>query len=102
MAREKIRIKLRGYDHELVDSSVRKIVQAAQESRAKIVGPVPLPTRKRIYTVLRSPHVNKKSMEHFERRIHTRLLDIKEPTSETINALMDIALPTGIDIEIKL
>ncbi|MEA3356330.1 MAG: 30S ribosomal protein S10 [Candidatus Bipolaricaulota bacterium] len=102
MAREKIRIKLRGYDHELVDSSVRKIVQAAQESRAKIVGPVPLPTRKRIYTVLRSPHVNKKSMEQFERRIHTRLLDIKEPTSETINALMDIVLPTGIDIEIKL
>jgi len=102
MAREKIRIKLRGYDHELVDSSVRKIVQAAQESRAKIVGPIPLPTRKRIYTVLRSPHVNKKSMEQFERRIHTRLLDIKEPTSETINALMDIALPTGIDIEIKL
>ena len=102
MAREKIRIKLRGYDHELVDSSIRKIVDSAKQTRAKIAGPVPLPTKRRIYTVLRSPHVNKKSMEHFERRIHTRLLDIKEPTSETINALMDIELPTGIDIEIKL
>ena len=102
MAREKIRIKLRGYDHELVDSSIRKIVDSAKQTRAKIAGPVPLPTKRRIYTVLRSPHVNKKSMEHFERTIHTRLLDIKEPTSETINALMDIELPTGIDIEIKL
>jgi len=102
MAREKIRIKLRGYDHELVDSSIKKIVDSAKQTRAKIAGPVPLPTRRRIYTVLRSPHVNKKSMEHFERRIHTRLLDIREPTSETINALMDIELPTGIDIEIKL
>ncbi len=102
MAREKIRIKLRGYDHELVDSSIRKIVDSAKQTRAKIAGPVPLPTKRRIYTVLRSPHVNKKSMEHFERRIHTRLLDIKEPTSETINALMDIELPSGIDIEIKL
>jgi len=102
MAREKIRIKLRGYDHELVDSSIGKIVDSARQTRAKITGPIPLPTKRRIYTVLRSPHVNKKSMEHFERRIHTRLLDIKEPTSETINALMDIELPTGIDIEIKL
>jgi small subunit ribosomal protein S10 len=102
MAREKIRIKLRGYDYELVDSSVKKIVDSARESRAKISGPIPLPTQRRVYAVLRSPHVNKKSMEHFERRIHTRLLDIKEPTSETINALMDIELPTGIDIEIKL
>jgi len=100
MAREKIRIKLRGYDHELVDSSVKKIVDSAKETRAKISGPIPLPTERRVYTVLRSPHV--KSMEHFERRIHSRLLDIKEPTSETINALMDIELPTGIDIEIKL
>ncbi|MCK5060237.1 30S ribosomal protein S10 [Candidatus Bipolaricaulota bacterium] len=102
MAREKIRIKLRGYDHELVDSSIRKIVDSATQTRAKTSGPVPLPTKRRVYTVLRSPHVNKKSMEHFERSIHTRLLDIKEPTSETINALMDIELPTGIDIEIKL
>jgi small subunit ribosomal protein S10 len=102
MAREKIRIKLRGYDFELVDSSVKKIVDSAKDSRAKISGPIPLPTQRRVYAVLRSPHVNKKSMEHFERRIHSRLLDIKEPTSETINALMDIELPTGIDIEIKL
>jgi len=102
MAREKIRIKLRGYDYELVDSSVKKIVDSARDSRAKISGPIPLPTQRRVYAVLRSPHVNKKSMEHFERRIHSRLLDIKEPTSETINALMDIELPTGIDIEIKL
>ncbi|MFP4589446.1 MAG: 30S ribosomal protein S10 [Candidatus Acetothermia bacterium] len=102
MAREKIRIKLKGYDHELVDRSVDKIIDTAQETRAKISGPVPLPTKRKLYTVLRSPHVNKNSMEHFERRIHKRLIDIKEPTSETINALMDIELPTGIDVEIKL
>lgn len=102
MAREKIRIKLKGYDHELVDRSVEKIIGTAQETRAKISGPVPLPTERKLYTVLRSPHVNKNSMEHFERRIHKRLIDIKEPTSETINALMDIELPTGIDVEIKL
>ncbi len=102
MAREKIRIKLKGYDHELVDRSVEKIVSTAEETRAKISGPVPLPTERKLYTVLRSPHVNKTSMEHFERRIHNRLIDIQEPTSETINALMDIELPTGIDVEIKL
>ncbi len=102
MAREKIRIKLRGYDHELVESSIRRIVESATETRAKISGPIPLPTQRRVYTVLRSPHIDKRSMEHFERRIHIRLLDIKEPTSETINSLMDIELPTGIDIEIKL
>ncbi len=102
MAREKIRIKLKGYDHELVDRSVDKIVTTAEETRAKISGPVPLPTERKLYTVLRSPHVNKTAMEHFERRIHNRLIDIHEPTSETINALMDIELPTGIDVEIKL
>ncbi|MFQ5793754.1 MAG: 30S ribosomal protein S10 [Candidatus Bipolaricaulia bacterium] len=102
MAREKIRIRLRGYDHELVDSAVSKIVETAKRTRAKIAGPIPLPTERRLYTVLRSPHVNKNSQEHFEKRIHKRLLDIKEPTSETINALMDIELPTGIDIDIKL
>ena len=102
MAREKIRIKLKGYDHELVDRSVEKIIGTAKETRAKISGPVPLPTERKLYTVLRSPHVNKTSMEHFERKIHKRLVDIKEPTNETINALMDIELPTGIDVEIKL
>lgn len=102
MAREKIRIKLKGYDHELVDKSVEKIIGTAKETRARIAGPVPLPTDRKLYTVLRSPHVNKNSMEHFERNIHKRLLDIKEPTNETINALMDIELPTGIDVEIKL
>jgi small subunit ribosomal protein S10 len=102
MAREKIRIRLKGYDHELVDDATRRIVKTALETRAKIIGPVPLPTEVHRYTVLRSPHVNKKSMEHFERRVHKRLIDIKEPTSETINALMDIELPAGIDIEVKL
>ena len=102
MAREKIRIKLKGYDYEIVDKSVEKITDTARETRAKISGPVPLPTERKLYTELRSPHVNKTSMEHFERRIHKRLIDIKEPTSETINALMDIELPTGIDVEIKL
>jgi small subunit ribosomal protein S10 len=102
MAREKIRIRLKGYDHELVDEAMRRIVKTATETRAKIAGPIPLPTEVHRYTVLRSPHVNKKSMEHFERRVHKRLIDIREPTSETINALMDIELPTGIDIEVKL
>jgi small subunit ribosomal protein S10 len=102
MAREKIRIKIKGYDHELVDEAMRRIVRTALETRAKVAGPIPLPTERKLYTVLRSPHVNKKSMEQFERRIHKRLIDIKEPTSETINALMDIELPTGIDIELKL
>ncbi len=102
MAREKIRIRLKGYDHELVDEAMRRIVKTALDTRAKISGPIPLPTEVRRYTVLRAPFIYKKSMEHFERRVHKRLLDIREPTSETINALMDIELPTGIDIEVKL
>ncbi|HEY5595932.1 MAG TPA: 30S ribosomal protein S10 [Candidatus Bipolaricaulota bacterium] len=102
MAREKIRIRVRGYDHQLVDEAIRLIVKTAESTRAKLAGPIPLPTDRRLYTVLRSPHVNKKSMEHFERCIHKRLLDIKEPSSETINALMDIELPSGVDIELKL
>ncbi|MGY4706423.1 MAG: 30S ribosomal protein S10 [Caldiserica bacterium] len=102
MPRDKIRIKLKSYDHELVDLAVRKIVERALSTRAKVVGPIPLPTERRLYTVLRSPHVDKRSMEHFERKIHKRLIDIVEPTAETINALMEIELPTGIDVEIKL
>ncbi len=102
MAREKIRIKVQSYDHELVDAAVRKIVDTALASRAKVCGPVPLPTERRLYTVLRSPHVDKRSMEHFERKVHRRLIDIREPTAATINALMEVELPTGIDIEIKL
>ncbi|HID08788.1 TPA: 30S ribosomal protein S10 [Candidatus Micrarchaeota archaeon] len=102
MPRDKIRIKLKSYDHELVDLAVRKIVERALATRAKVVGPIPLPTERRLYTVLRSPHVDKRSMEHFERKVHKRLIDIVEPTAETINALMEIELPTGIDVEIKL
>lgn len=102
MAREKIRIKVQSYDHELVDAAVRKIVDTVNATRAKVSGPIPLPTERRLYTVLRSPHVDKRSMEHFERRVHRRLIDIKEPSAATINALMDVELPTGIDIEIKL
>jgi small subunit ribosomal protein S10 len=102
MAREKIRIKVQSYDHELVDAAVRKIVDTAMASRAQVSGPIPLPTERRLYAVLRSPHVDKRSMEHFERKVHRRLIDIKEPTTATINALMEVELPTGIDIEIKL
>ncbi|MCD5407815.1 30S ribosomal protein S10 [Candidatus Bipolaricaulota bacterium] len=102
MAREKIRIRIQGYDHEIVDAAVRKIMETAKATRAKVAGPIPLPTERRLYTVLRSPHVDKRSMEHFERKVHRRLIDIREPTSETINALMEVELPTGIDIEIKL
>jgi small subunit ribosomal protein S10 len=102
MAREKIRIRLQSYDHELVDQAVRKIVDTARATRATVAGPIPVPTVRRLYTVLRSPHVDKRSMEHFERKVHRRLIDIREPTTETINALMEVELPTGIDIEIKL
>ena len=100
--RERIRIRLRAYDHRLLDQSAQEILQTAKRTGAKVSGPIPLPTKISKQTVLRSPHVDKKSREQFEMRIHKRLLDILEPTPKTIDALMRLDLPAGIDVEIKL
>lgn len=97
----KIRIKLRAYDHKLLDKSTQDIVLAAQRTGATVIGPIPLPKSINKYTVLRSPHVNKKSREQFEMRTHKRLLDIASPTAQTVDALMKLDLPAGVDVEIK-
>ncbi len=97
----KIRIKLRAYDHRLLDQSTKDIVQAAQRTGAAINGPIPLPTAISKYTVNRSPHVDKKSREQFEIRTHKRLMDIVGPTAQTVDALMKLDLPAGVDVEIK-
>nr|WP_035246922.1 MULTISPECIES: 30S ribosomal protein S10 [Desulfogranum] len=99
---DKIRIRLKGYDHKLLDLSTREIVETARRTGATIAGPIPLPTSKNKYTVLRSPHVDKKSREQFEMRTHRRLLDILEPTQQTIDALMKLELSAGVDVEIKI
>jgi len=97
----KIRIKLRAYDHRLLDQSTQEIVLAAQRTGANVIGPIPLPMHIQKYTVLRSPHVNKKSREQFEMRTFKRLLDIQSPTAQTVDALMKLDLPAGVDVEIK-
>ncbi len=97
----KIRIRLKAYDHKLLDQSASEIVQTAQQTGAKVAGPIPLPTRINKFTVLRSPHVDKKSREQFEVRTHKRLLDILEPTQQTLDALMKLDLSAGVDVEIK-
>lgn len=102
MSREKIRIRLKAYDHEIIDQSAKMIVETAKKTGAAVSGPVPLPTEKNIYCVIRSPHVDKDSREHFEIRTHKRLIDILEPTPQTVDALMGMDLPAGVDIEIKL
>ncbi|HOO60635.1 MAG TPA: 30S ribosomal protein S10 [Candidatus Mcinerneyibacteriales bacterium] len=102
MERQKIRIKVKGYDHKLLDESVKKIVETAEKNGARVAGPIPLPTKISRFTVLRSPHVNKKSREQFEMRVHKRLLDILEPSPKTMDALMRVDLPSGVDVEIKL
>ena len=99
---QKIRIKLKSYDHRVLDLSVKEIVETAQRTGARIAGPVPLPTRVSKYTVLRSPHVDKKSREQFEIRTHKRLIDIYDPTPQTVDALMKLELAAGVDVEIKL
>jgi len=99
---QKIRIKLKAYDHKLLDQSAIKIVQAVERTGAAVAGPVPLPTEITKYTVLRSPHIDKKSREQFEMRIHKRLIDIIDPNPKTVDALMHLDLPAGVDIEIKL
>ena len=98
---QKIRVRLRAFDAEVIDQSAKSIVNAVTRAGARVSGPVPLPTKINKYTVLRSPHVNKKSREQFEMRTHKRLIDILNPTSDTINALMKLELPAGVDVEIK-
>ena len=101
MDNEKIRIRLRAFDYRILDSSTYEIVDTARRTGARVVGPIPLPTRIEKFTVNRSPHVDKKSREQFEIRTHKRLLDILEPTSQTVDALMKLELPAGVDVEIK-
>lgn len=100
--KQKIRIKLKAFDHRLLDQSVKEIVQTAHKTGSRIAGPIPLPTQISKYTILRSPHVDKKSREQFEIRTHKRLIDIYEPNPETVDALMKLELPAGVDVEIKL
>jgi small subunit ribosomal protein S10 len=102
MARQKIRIRLKAFDHKLLDKSSDQIVDTAKRTGANVVGPIPLPTHKAIYCVNRSPHVDKKSREHFETRTHKRLIDILDPTPKTAEALMRLDLPAGVDIVVKL
>ena len=102
MTGEKIRIRLKAYDHRVLDQSTREIVDTAKRTGSVVHGPIPLPTRIERYTVLRSPHVNKKSREQFELRTHKRLIDIFEPTPQTVDALMKLDLPAGVDVEIKV
>ena len=101
MAKDRIRVRLRGFDIELIDQSSRAIVQTVLKAGAKVAGPIPLPTRINKYTVLKSPFVNKKSREQFEMRTHKRLIDILDPTSKVMDALMKLELPAGVDVEIK-
>lgn len=99
---QRIRIKLQSYDHNLVDKSAEKIVKTVRMSGAVVAGPIPLPTKKKVFTVLRSPHVNKKAREQFQLNTHKRLMDIYSSTSKTIDALMKLELPSGVDVEIKV
>ena len=102
MANQKIRIKLKAYEHDLIDQSAEKIVDTAKRTGARVSGPIPLPTEKEIVTILRSPHKYKDSREQFERRTHKRLIDINNPNPKTVEALMSLDLPAGVEIEIKL
>ena len=102
MANQMIRIRLKAYDHQLIDSSAAKIVETAKRNGAQVSGPIPLPTKKEVVTILRSPHVNKDSREQFERRTHKRLIDILNPNQKPVEALMSLDLPAGVEIEIKL
>ena len=100
--KEKIRIRIKGYDHQVVDQAAEKIVQTAKRTGARVSGPVPLPTEKQIVTILRAVHKYKDSREQFERRTHKRLIDIRKPTQKTMEALTNLDLPAGVEIEIKL
>ncbi|MFA5106803.1 MAG: 30S ribosomal protein S10 [Patescibacteria group bacterium] len=100
--KQRIRIKIRAYDHKIIDQSTRTIIDTAERSGAQVNGPIPLPTEKSKYTVIRSPFVHKNSREQFEMRVHKRLIDIINPTAKTVDSLMSLNLPAGVDIEIKM
>lgn len=100
--KEKIRIRLKGYDHNVVDKAAEKIVETAKRTGARVSGPIPLPTQKEVVTILRAVHKYKDSREQFERRTHKRLIDVLRPSNKTVEALMSLQLPAGVDIEIKL
>lgn len=100
--KEMIRIRLKAYDHQLIDQAAERIVETAKRTNASVSGPIPLPTKKEVVTILRSPFVNKDSREQFERRTHKRLIDVIKPSPKTVEALMSLELPAGVDIEIKL
>ncbi|HHW11574.1 MAG TPA: 30S ribosomal protein S10 [Firmicutes bacterium] len=102
MANQKIRIRLKAFDHRVLDQSAEKIVDTAKRTGAVVAGPIPLPTERSVFTVLRSVHIDKDSREQFEMRTHKRLIDILEPSAKTVDALMRLDLPAGVDIEIKL
>lgn len=99
---QKIRIRLKAFDHRVIDQSAEKIVQTAQRSGASVVGPIPLPTQKRRWCILKSPHIDKRGGEHYELLIHKRVIDIVDPPTSTVDALMQLDLPAGVNIEIKL
>ncbi len=102
MAKQKVRIRLKAFDHKILDQSAKQIVEAAERTGALVAGPVPLPTKVEKYSVMRSPFIDKDSQEQFEIRTHKRLIDVLDPSQQTINALMKLNLPAGVDIEIKL
>lgn len=102
MATQKIRIKLKSYDHNLIDKSSERIVRTVKQTGAVVSGPIPLPTKRSVYTVNRSPHVNKKSREQFETKVHKRLIDIFSSTQKTVDSLMKLELPAGVDVEVKV
>lgn len=101
-AKQRIRIRLKAYDHKVIDQSAKQIVETALRTGANISGPIPLPTRKSTFTVVKSPHVYKKGREQFEMRVHKRLIDISDPTPKTIDSLMNLSLPAGCDAEIRM
>jgi small subunit ribosomal protein S10 len=100
--KQRIRVRLKAYDHKVLDQSVKQIIDTALRTGAKVAGPIPLPTEKSNYTVLKSPHIFKDSREQFEMRVHKRLIDITEPSSKTVDSLMNLSLPAGVDTEIKM
>ena len=102
MAKQKIRIRLKAFDHKLIDQAAQKIVETAKKTGASVSGPIPLPTEKNVFTILRSPHVNKDSREQFEMRTHNRLIDIMDNNPKIVDALVSLDLPSGVEVEIKL
>ncbi len=102
VTKQRIRIRLKAYDHKLIDQSAKQIIDTALRTGANVAGPIPLPTNKSSYTVIKSPHIFKDSREQFEMRVHKRLIDITEPTNKTIDSLMNLNLPSGVDTEIKM